>query len=63
MPETCFPIRTGLPGRRLSPALALFLVGTALGGITCLAALGALPLLRIAAREYAERTRPDGTPG
>jgi len=32
MPETCFPIRTSRPGRRLSPALALFLIGTALGG-------------------------------
>lgn len=38
-------------------------VGAALGGITCLAALASLPLLRLAAREYAERTRPDGTPG
>jgi hypothetical protein len=32
MPETCFPIRTSRPGRRLLPALALFLIGTALGG-------------------------------
>ena len=32
MPETCFPIRTSRPVRRLSPALALALIGTALGG-------------------------------
>jgi len=32
MPETCFPIRTSRPGRRSLPVLALFLVGTALGG-------------------------------
>ena len=32
MPETCFPIRTSRPGRRLLPALVLFSIGTALGG-------------------------------
>jgi hypothetical protein len=32
MPETRFPIRTSRPDRRLAPALALLLIGSALGG-------------------------------